>query len=65
MTEQIDQPEIPDPEPSGYGPKERAMAGVLLIGAAALAFICLDVLTNGRLTGALDGGAPELPGGDE
>lgn len=63
MTEEINDSV---PEPIGYGAKERAMAGALLVAAGFLMFICVDVLTNGRLTGALGGQVPELPsGGDE
>lgn len=53
------------PEPTGYGTRDRVMAGVLLLGALGLAFICADVLLGGRLSGGLGGELPELPGGDE
>lgn len=42
-----------DPDRPGYSTTERAMAGVLLVAAAFLAVICVDVLTDGRITGAL------------
>jgi hypothetical protein len=40
-------------ESAPYGVGDRALAGVLLVGTALLAFVCLDVLLGGRLAGAL------------
>lgn len=42
-------------ESAPYGVGDRALAGVLLVGTCLLAFVCLDVLTGGRITGALTG----------
>lgn len=61
-----DNPDIPaddgpagdDGTGSGYTAVHRASAAVLLIGACLLAYVCLDVMANGRLTGMLSA-APE------
>lgn len=55
-----DTPAAPDP-PAGdeaitFGTSDKALAGVLLIGALGLAYICLDVMAGGRITAALSRG---------
>lgn len=47
---------MPDPEGLTFGTSERALATVLLIGAMALAYVCLDVIADGRMTAALTRG---------
>lgn len=53
-----DTPEVPPPEGDGIqiGTPDRVLAVVLLAGALALSYICLDVLAGGRLTRALSRG---------
>lgn len=56
MEETPDTPAADDAAPAEsapYGVGDRALAGVLLVGTFVLAFVCLDVLAGGRITGAL------------
>jgi hypothetical protein len=52
-------PDIPDaaddaaPAVLGFGMGNRVLAGVMLVGACLLAYVCLDVIADGRLTRAL------------
>lgn len=48
-------PREPPPDDNGgdalaFRTPDRILAGVLLVGVLALGYICLDVLTDGRLT---------------
>lgn len=44
------------PDEAGYPASMRAAAALGLLVAGALAFILLDVMSGGKLTGALAGG---------
>jgi hypothetical protein len=52
-------PDIPDAaevapgESAPYGAGDKVLAGVVLFGVVALAVICVDVITGGRLTRSL------------
>lgn len=48
-------PDTGDDERITFGAADKALAGVLLIGALGLAYICLDVMAGGRITAVLSG----------
>lgn len=55
-------PPPPDADDAGgerieFGAGEKVLAGVLLVGSLALAYICLDVMSGGRITSALTRGS--------
>lgn len=57
-------PDIPEADPAPvesrpFGAGDKALAGVLLVGACLLGYVCLDVLAGGRLTGILSAAPPE------
>lgn len=55
---------VPDPGGVTFGTSERVLATFLLAGAVVLAYVCLDVLADGRMTSVLARGR-KGPQGDD
>lgn len=49
-------------EDTGFGAGNRALAAAMLAGALLLSYVCLDVISDGRVTRALSSARAE---GDE
>jgi hypothetical protein len=52
------------PADPGFGAGNRVLAGAMLVGALLLSYVCLDVLSDGRVTRILSRG-PDAFEGDQ